>query len=142
MLSEKLSRCPSARWADCCAQSFSRGRRNNAIRSLFVSSKRLINIGRLLDALVLSSYAKAHALPNMKEKDFSRSLPCVDRRGRNDNSHPGQALWLILFPLLQGGVVVTREATIDQSFCSRPVEVAELAALDRCGLARIEHLVL
>src|SRR4051794_24115365 len=56
MLSEKLSRCPSARWADCCAQSFSRGRRNNAIRSLFVSSKRLINIGRLLDALVLSNY--------------------------------------------------------------------------------------
>ena len=51
-------------------------------------------------------------------------------------------LSILRYAELLGGDVVTREATINQGFRSRPIEVAELAPLDSCRLARVEHFVL
>src|SRR5918996_5413170 len=42
----------------------------------------------------------------------------------------------------RGVGVVARQATINQGFRSCPIESAKFAALDSCGLARVEHLVL
>src|SRR6266545_6969997 len=51
-------------------------------------------------------------------------------------------LSILRYAELLGGDVIAREATIDQGLRSRPIEAAELAPLDSCGLARVEHFVL
>src|SRR6266542_2648769 len=58
------------------------------------------------------------------------------------NTIPYFVLSILNYAELLGSDVVTREATIDQGFRSRPIEVAELASLDSCRLARVEHFVL